>query len=50
MYKEDIKKYKTNRRYLSQYGFHNKAKNQKLARDLFLWYKNKNNEKPILAV
>lgn len=31
-----MRKYKTNRRYLNQYGFYNKAKNRPLIKDLSL--------------
>ena len=36
MYEEGMRKYKTDRRYLSQYDFHNGAKNRQLAEDLSL--------------
>ena len=32
-----IKKDKTDRKYLSQYNFYNRGRNQLLARDLSLW-------------
>ena len=38
-YEKNKKKYKTNRRYPSQYGFHNRAKSRQLAGDLSFWCK-----------
>ena len=39
MYKKGLRKYKTNKRYLSQYGFYNGAKSQQVAGDLPSQYK-----------
>lgn len=50
IYKENIRKYKTDRKYLSQYNFHNKARSWQLAGNLSPWYNNKNTKKPILAI
>ena len=36
---KDMRKYETDGRYSSQYNFHNTARSRQLARDLFPWYK-----------
>ena len=36
-YEESVRKYKTDRRYPSQYGFHNRARSRQLAGDLSFW-------------
>lgn len=47
---KDMRKYKTNKKYLSQYDFYNGVKSQHLIRNLFLWYNNKKIRKLALAV
>lgn len=49
-YTKSMRKYKIDRRYLSQYGFHNGDGSWLLARDLFSWYKNKNSKEFALVV
>lgn len=47
---KNIRRYKTDRRYLRQYSFHNRAKSRELAGDLTFWYESKNIIEPALAV
>lgn len=39
IYEENIKKYKTDRKYSSQYSFYNEAKSRQFAGNISLYYK-----------